>query len=500
MDALGLIQDAIESLEGTAEEKLAAIEEAIKSQTTSLTTKLEAIEAAMEDGIDAIDLVKDAIASLEGTAEEKLAALEEAVKSQTTSLSTKLEAIEDSIDYGVSTVEDCLDLITDAIESLEGTTEEKLAAIEEAIKDQTTSLKTKLEAIEAAVKNGFADSAAALDLIKDALLSINNSVDGLEDLINDIVEALEDLPDYEEALDAICDAIAEVTDAVNGLQIPDYTSLLVAIKNAIDNISIGGGETPIPAMINGHEYVDMGNGLKWAKMNVGATRTEDNGSFFAWGATETCEDYLWANYPYVEKTGYADLISGYMSIIQGFVDNVEEWALKFRLNKYTFDDSHKTWASLVPITTNWYLKSGSIFNPKYTFNGDNLTTLEADDDAANAAFGSTWRTPTAEEWAALMNPDDYSWRWESNYNGSGVAGMVVTCLIEGDCEGNFIFLPAAGMNPGLDDSMSVEGYYWSADLGSENSWDGSYASFDSSGASSGAMERCKGLSIRPVSD
>ncbi len=55
--------------------------------------------------------------------------------------------------------------------------------------------------------------------------------------------------------------------------------------------------------INGHEYVDLGlpSGLLWATCNVGATRPEDYGSYFAWGETTTKDDYSSSSYTYSSK-------------------------------------------------------------------------------------------------------------------------------------------------------------------------------------------------------
>lgn len=48
--------------------------------------------------------------------------------------------------------------------------------------------------------------------------------------------------------------------------------------------------------INGHEYVDLGlpSGLKWAMCNVGASRPEDYGDYYAWGEIQTKSEYgIW---------------------------------------------------------------------------------------------------------------------------------------------------------------------------------------------------------------
>ena len=49
---------------------------------------------------------------------------------------------------------------------------------------------------------------------------------------------------------------------------------------------------------NGHEYVDLGlpSGTLWAKYNLGATNEYDAGSYYAWGETETKDEYTQNNY------------------------------------------------------------------------------------------------------------------------------------------------------------------------------------------------------------
>lgn len=49
--------------------------------------------------------------------------------------------------------------------------------------------------------------------------------------------------------------------------------------------------------INGHKYVDLGlpSGIKWATCNVGANTPEEYGDYFAWGETNTKENYTIEN-------------------------------------------------------------------------------------------------------------------------------------------------------------------------------------------------------------
>ena len=50
-------------------------------------------------------------------------------------------------------------------------------------------------------------------------------------------------------------------------------------------------------VVNGHEYVDLAlpSGLKWATCNVGASKPEACGSYFAWGETKPKDEYISAN-------------------------------------------------------------------------------------------------------------------------------------------------------------------------------------------------------------
>ena len=50
--------------------------------------------------------------------------------------------------------------------------------------------------------------------------------------------------------------------------------------------------------INGHEYVEMGDGLKWATCNVGASSPGEYGDYFAWGETEPKSSYSSESYDY----------------------------------------------------------------------------------------------------------------------------------------------------------------------------------------------------------
>ena len=372
----------------------------------------------------------------------------EAINSVNTTLSDKLALIEEAIKNGSVASGEANDLIKKALETMNGTLEEKLAAIEEAIKSQTTSLESKLGLIETALKTGFTDQKTALGEIKTALESIKGSVDGLDSAIDGVVTAIDKVTTAVDGTNtaltgAIAKALDDIFKAIDGLT--DYSDILEAIKEAIENIEISGdGDDTEPEApgINGHTYVEMGDGLKWATMNLGATKPEEYGDYFAWGETAAKTDYSWSTY---------------------------------------FDTSD----------------GGSTFTKYAT---DKKTVLDLEDDAARQIWKGSWRIPTDAEWTALRDEANFKWDWTDDYEGTGIAGQVVISKVSG-YEGNTIFLPAAGYRDGTSLSfVGSYGVYWSSSLstgGSSYAW---YVGFNSGYVYRSHVYRYYGQSVRPVSE
>ena len=214
--------------------------------------------------------------------------------------------------------------------------------------------------------------------------------------------------------------------------------------------------------INGYSFVEMGDGLKWATMNVGANSETDYGDYFAWGETSTKTDYSWATYQHMYQG---------MSTSTG-------------ISKYQAADG----------------QTGSMWYYDGEFVGDGITELERTDDAASANWGGTWRMPTDEEWTELRNTDKFIWSWTENFNGTGVNGYTVTSKVPGYV-GNQIFLPAAGYRDGaIFYYAGSYGRYWSSSLYTSYSRDAWYVFFSSSLVYRGTYYRYYGLSVRPVSE
>ena len=242
----------------------------------------------------------------------------------------------------------------------------------------------------------------------------------------------------------------------------------VGMTTAITGWTSEGTVTVNPVANTAPVAIDMGNGLKWANMNVGAWSETDYGDHFCWGVTMPF---------YVEHDAYGNAITG-------------QWL--GGKDKYGYD-----WRNY-PLSN----ETGSILNKyctdEYCGTVDNKTQLELVDDAARANWGGGWRMPTDDDWTWLRN--NCTWTWTVNYNGTGVNGMLVRSKIE-DYTDNTIFLPAAGyfVGKGVGNKGS-KGDYWSSSVEEDTPNYAMEVHFKSDGISRSGSARFYGMSIRPVKE
>ena len=250
-----------------------------------------------------------------------------------------------------------------------------------------------------------------------------------------------DAADHKTALEAAGATVSLIGGGTGG----EVTA--VAIGTAvITATAVDGGYTATCAVtvynsvMAGHECVDMGNGQLWATTNVGANSPEEYGNFFAWGETTAKTSYSWDNYAWGNSAT--------------------------SLTKYVTESSHGT------------------------VDGKNI--LEPSDDAATANWGGGWRTPTEDEWNWLRSYSNCSWVWTNDYNGTGVAGHVVTSNITS----NSIFFPATGNSAG---GAGEYGYSWSSTLHYDNSFAiGMFIHPSDLVNCTGGEYRNVGMTVRPV--
>ena len=84
----------------------------------------------------------------------------------------------------------------------------------------------------------------------------------------------------------------------------------------------------------------------WATCNVGASKPEEFGGYYAWGETDEKSNYDWSTYKWCN----------------GSYDSMTKYCV--------------------------YIRDGIV---------DNKTVLDLEDDVANVKWGATWRMPTWEQ-------------------------------------------------------------------------------------------------------
>ena len=162
----------------------------------------------------------------------------------------------------------------------------------------------------------------------------------------------------------------------------------------------GDNNDPNPTYTPG-KAIDLGLPSKtlWASCNVGASKPEEFGDYFAWGETETKKVFSWDNYKWCN----------------GSKDN---------LTKY---------------------------RDSYYEKVDNKFELDPEDDAAYVKWGNQWRMPSLEQIEELAYKCSWTWTILNGVGGCKVIGP----------NGNSIFLPAAGFYDGASPRSTDEGFYWS---------------------------------------
>lgn len=254
----------------------------------------------------------------------------------------------------------------------------------------------------------------------------------------------------------------EVSRKTSNYQRPTYNNGLqgpISLAKKSNEHSMNDSETSVSEgnLYIGHEYVDLGlpSGLMWATCNIGATKPEEYGYYFAWGETSGYEPsksitrrFDWQRYNWTDYNGSSLLLS-----------------------KYCTDQ-----------------RCGYV---------DNKIVLQKEDDAASIIWGGNWRIPTYSNFEELIENCIWTWISDDDVFGYKVVGP----------NGNSIFFPTAGIYNDL--SLSIyKDLFDSEDSPTGRYWTNLMASFYNEAAyelyinekdvSLGLDLRCGAQSIRPV--
>ena len=194
---------------------------------------------------------------------------------------------------------------------------------------------------------------------------------------------------------------------------------------------------PTSGNINGHDWVDLGLSVKWATCNVGASKPEDYGGYYAWGETSTKSEYTWGN----------------------CFD--------------CFDDSGDSWSV-------------------YKIGGKTKLEPNSGHDTAREKWGGTWRMPTEKELKELNDKCTWKWTTKGGHNGyvvTGPNGNVIFLPAAGFLADEICYL-----------GTGEDGFYWSSMLDSSYSDCACVLNCDSTNHNMSNSFRRYGESVRPVTD
>ena len=182
--------------------------------------------------------------------------------------------------------------------------------------------------------------------------------------------------------------------------------------------------------------VDLGLSVYWSTCNLGASKPEEYGDYYAWGETEIKEDYSWSTYKF--GTSASGPFSKYNTMPSfGAVD------------------------------------------------------LDPEDDAAHVILGGKWRMPTDAERTELIEKCTWTWTTQNGVNGRLVTGPNGNSI--------FLPAAGYRSDTKLYNAGSV-GEYWTPALYEYSSYDARVMYFNSEGAKLSASDRSLGMPVRPVSE
>ena len=184
------------------------------------------------------------------------------------------------------------------------------------------------------------------------------------------------------------------------------------------------------------EAIDLGlpSGTKWASCNVGATKPEEYGGYYAWGEMEEKDTYTWENY--IHCDGSSDTCHDFGSDISG--------------TEY---------------------------------------------DVAHVKWGGNWCMPTLDDFKELLDNCTSEWTTVKDVNGNDVNGRKFTSKVNGN---SIFLPAAGWRSEGNFDNAGSHGYYWLSTQFPDYSDSAYDLYFSSGYALWGQGRRGFGRSVRPV--
>ena len=341
-------------------EALAETEKNIEANTKAISDLESDLEKAKTDITTAYEkAINDAISALEGRLDTKLTneieAVNDRIKEIFDTWENRIKTCEDQAKNAIDKMNEALKDMGSKIQSVTYRPEYS-DGVHNVYRD-TKSFRIRFEIRPAGLTSKLnADNVkmlAYVDWGRGQWRSIDLAVKGILPESNGVIAVKVSAEDIKNSSTSLFDSTWKyptyakllIEDSAMGWEISSDFIPLKVVDGALE-----------PDMINGHVYVEMGDGLKWANCNVGADKPEEVGALFAWGETTPKATYSLDNYKWYKDGNYT---------------------------KYNSTDSRQI--------------------------------LSKEDDAATANWGGTWRTPTSNDIFKLL--DYCKCTWDDARNG-----------------------------------------------------------------------------------
>ncbi len=349
---------------------LAETEKNIADNTKAISDLNSDLEKAKTDITTAYDkAIKDAISALEGRLNTKLENEIKTVNDRITQIfndwESRIKDCEDKISAAIEKMNKALSVIGNKIQSVTYRPEYSDGVHDVYREDKAFLMRFEVRpaAVVSKLNSSNVKMQAYVDWGRGQWKAIDLTVKSVVPESNGVIAV-------KASAEAIKSSSATFFDAA--WSYTTYAKLL--IEDSDQGWEIASGFVPLKVVdgrldpkkeINGHEYVEMGDGLKWATCNIGASTPEEAGSEFAWGETETKSDYSFGNHKWYDNGNYT---------------------------KYNSTDG--------------------------------LTVLMSGDDAATVNWKGTWRTPTLDEFLKLFNEKNFEWKYDDAKKGISVTSKI----------------------------------------------------------------------------
>lgn len=274
--------------------------------------------------------------------------------------------------------------------------------------------------------------------------------------------------------------LGSIVCPIDELDAKSFDGQVITVTGYFNGLSSGGKFINIIATEIKKSYaiplaIDLGLSIKWASFNLGATKPEEYGDYYAWGEDYPRKLNFWPN--------------NYKWFTLMYEESLTPKRCYYMIRKYVFESDYISGREPEGddrLDCLLYVYPSSDTPP------DNKETLDLEDDAAQSKLGDGWRIPTIEEWQELM--DQCEWV-QATIN--GIDGYTVSSKVNG----NSFFIPYAGWVSGntIIDQGSY-GDYWSSSRSVSRPFVAKSISFGQSRGilSREAWHRYNGLSVRPV--